>query len=396
MSSEPRKRVIVVVGMHRSGTSALTRGLQALGVELGERLMPPLPANNEKGFFEDIDATDLDIEIHRALGRRDWHSIAPFTREELHGERLAHFRERAVALLRERLEGVSRFGLKDPRISTLLPFWKGVLGALDADAAYVICVRNPLSVAHSVRKRDGIDAERSHYLWLEHTALAVLETEGARRTIVDYDLMMREPAAQLARIAQALDLDFDAGSPAAAEYAGVFLTEDLRSSVHTLGDLRSAPNVPAEVVSGYEILRQAACDALSPDAREIHDHFAAARKTLDAMRPALAYMARKDDEVADLSQALRSAGAPAGQLGDNAQFLHLQATVAELQAELANRETELKWWRAELERRDRILGLLEHRLATRLGAFFEPYPTLRAIFRAPLRLLSRIGGSSSG
>ena len=51
--------IIAVLGMHRSGTSAVARGLKALGVDLGENLMPPVEGNNEKGFWEDRDSPDL-------------------------------------------------------------------------------------------------------------------------------------------------------------------------------------------------------------------------------------------------------------------------------------------------------------------------------------------------
>ena len=53
--SEIGKRLIIMLGMHRSGTSTITRGLKVLGVELGNKLMPPVLGDNDKGYFEDID-----------------------------------------------------------------------------------------------------------------------------------------------------------------------------------------------------------------------------------------------------------------------------------------------------------------------------------------------------
>src|SRR5882724_9597278 len=57
------QRLIVVLGMHRSGTSAMTRALQAMGVELGSRLMPPVEGENDKGFWEDLELNALNIEV---------------------------------------------------------------------------------------------------------------------------------------------------------------------------------------------------------------------------------------------------------------------------------------------------------------------------------------------
>lgn len=48
------QRIIVVLGMHRSGTSAIARGLQVFGVELGNRLIPPLENNNVTGFWKTL------------------------------------------------------------------------------------------------------------------------------------------------------------------------------------------------------------------------------------------------------------------------------------------------------------------------------------------------------
>lgn len=70
------KSIVVVLGMHRSGTSAITRGLMVLGVELGDNLMPPA-ADNNKGFFEDVDVNAINVELYRSLGHgQDWHTLA--------------------------------------------------------------------------------------------------------------------------------------------------------------------------------------------------------------------------------------------------------------------------------------------------------------------------------
>ena len=70
------QRLIVVLGMHRSGTSTMTRALQVMGVELGSRLMPAVEGVNDTGFWEDLDLNELNIEMLGALNR-EWHSLAP-------------------------------------------------------------------------------------------------------------------------------------------------------------------------------------------------------------------------------------------------------------------------------------------------------------------------------
>lgn len=62
-------RIVVVLGMHRSGTSVITRGLQVLGVDLGEKLIGGIAGNNEKGFWEDAEINDFNIPLCRNCGR---------------------------------------------------------------------------------------------------------------------------------------------------------------------------------------------------------------------------------------------------------------------------------------------------------------------------------------
>ena len=69
------QRLIVVLGMHRSGTSAMTRGLQVMGVDLGDRMMPPVAGNNAKGFWEDIDLNALNIEMLQAFTLSVWREV---------------------------------------------------------------------------------------------------------------------------------------------------------------------------------------------------------------------------------------------------------------------------------------------------------------------------------
>ena len=70
------KRVAVVLGMHRSGTSAVARALKAVGVSLGDTLIPPSIGVNDRGFWEDAEINALNIELLEALGH-DWHTLGP-------------------------------------------------------------------------------------------------------------------------------------------------------------------------------------------------------------------------------------------------------------------------------------------------------------------------------
>ena len=61
-----QQRLIVVLGMHRSGTSAITKSLELLGVGLGSELHPA-GFDNPKGFWEDRDCLEINERLLKHL-----------------------------------------------------------------------------------------------------------------------------------------------------------------------------------------------------------------------------------------------------------------------------------------------------------------------------------------
>jgi len=136
MSRGNGKRIIVVLGMHRSGTSVIARSLQLLGVELGNSFMPAR-SDNVKGFWEDKDIMELNLELLQFNGD-NWHSLAPVTTEKIANCLNTEFFGRALELLRGKTEQISIFGIKDPRMARLLFFWQRVFEHDGYDVSFVI------------------------------------------------------------------------------------------------------------------------------------------------------------------------------------------------------------------------------------------------------------------
>ena len=148
----------MVLGMHRSGTSAITKGLEVLGVDLGDNLIPP-QEDNPKGFFEDRELIELNERILKKTGH-SWYDLAPIDPALMTGPDLLTERLEAGAFIRRKLNASEAVGLKDPRLSILMPFWFDVLQDIDVETGYIIPVRNPLAVARSLLVRDGLMLER--------------------------------------------------------------------------------------------------------------------------------------------------------------------------------------------------------------------------------------------
>ena len=254
-------KLIVVLGMHRSGTSAITRGLQVLGVYLGDHLMPPIANNNETGFWEDIDLNALNMELLSALGS-DWHHLAQIKPHNVEALCKKEFFPRAVELLCQKVGSHPLFAFKD-RTATLLPFWQAVFAELDLATRYLIAIRNPLDVAASLSKRDGFPQVKGLMLWAKYFFDALRGTQGQSRVFVSYDAMLENPKKQLARIATALDLPSPEDNPEALiEYTEKFLTPALRHNVTASERLADIEQVPPFINKLYQFLQQKAKDAL--------------------------------------------------------------------------------------------------------------------------------------
>ena len=116
---------VLVLGMHRSGTSALTRVLNLLGCDLPKTLMGA-NKTNEAGHWESLPICRLNDEILSSAGS-NWHDWLAFNPGWYSSPRAAEYKEKALALLEEEFGQSRLFVLKDPRICRFAPFWLDVL-----------------------------------------------------------------------------------------------------------------------------------------------------------------------------------------------------------------------------------------------------------------------------
>jgi hypothetical protein len=220
------KKIIVVLGMARSGTSVVAKGLQAIGVYLGERLREPSRRWNPKGFWED---TEIVYKINRAVLyalKEEWMSINFNTDFTVPPEWDA-LKRHAIVLLQSRMAQTDRFGFKDPRTAKILPFWQSVFGELGLDDRYIIALRNPLSSARSYQYFSDCDLEQALLLWLTHLVRAVDGVKGKPSMVVSYAKLMQHPRAELERIRKGLQLSESTSGAELEQYAKEFLDPKL-------------------------------------------------------------------------------------------------------------------------------------------------------------------------
>lgn len=137
--------ILVITGMHRSGTSVITAAFASAGLDVGSRLMPAA-RGNPRGHFEDLDFVALHERMLRAngLGPEGFTTASDIPVP-------AALEDAALALVAERRRRAAVWGWKDPRTTLFLEWWAGQL----PDARFVLLVRSPAEVVDSLfRRRD--------------------------------------------------------------------------------------------------------------------------------------------------------------------------------------------------------------------------------------------------
>lgn len=220
--------VVIVLGMHRSGTSAITRSLVALGIELGKNTVGG-NAYNQKGYFEDPEVVKINDTILEKLGS-NWASLKFLGSEPLKGLHFKEERIRAARWVKEMLSQGKPIGFKDPRLCRTLPFWQKVFEEMGLCTGYLLIYRNPNEVAASIVSRGlgitSIDYAKS--LWCAYQVDALRHLKSQKWLAVKYDLMLKRPVRELERIAKFLGVAWDPDSSGVAEYSNQFLDSSLR------------------------------------------------------------------------------------------------------------------------------------------------------------------------
>ena len=278
-------RLIVVLGMHRSGTSAITRVLQTMGVHLGDNLMPAIEGINDKGFWEDLDINVLNVEILDALGS-DWHHLSPLQDADVELLREKGFFLRAVELLRRKMEKSGVFGFKDPRVPRLMPFWKKVFASCNCSVGYVIAVRHPLSVVRSLAMRDNFATEKSYLLWLGHVIPSLSHSLDENMLVVDYDQLMKSPSREAKRIAEHFGLILD--QEELLRYESDFLDHALRHTVFDLKDLVLDTSCPPLVREIYTLVLKLATGTTASSAIDLKQSIEQWAEQYHILQPCLA------------------------------------------------------------------------------------------------------------
>jgi hypothetical protein len=268
--------------MHRSGTSALARGLQLSGVYLGDNFLGP-QADNPTGYWEDKNIWEINERLLAVFGIK-WEDVALIDDARWHDPEVEALGAEAVKYLESQFASHPLWGFKDPRTIRLLPFWRSALQRLEVDECYLVVIRNPRSVAASLLQRQGMDAVTAHLLWLAYVVPYLRAIADRPFIVTDYDLVMANPRRQLERIARGLNIPLNDTTKAGIEqFADGFLDPKLRHNYFDGSDFELDLNLPPLTREAYLWLHQLAEDRIAIDSPQFWSAWESSRQAVQRL-----------------------------------------------------------------------------------------------------------------
>lgn len=270
------KKVLIVIGMHRSGTSATTGAMQCLEVQLGKRLYSGHQDINAKGYFEHSDIADTNEEILFKLGS-SWDD--PLIQEDSWWlrEDLKPYAEKIRTYIRRDFARSRLWAIKDPRVCRLLPFWLNILAEEKISPYFLFVVRSPGAVSNSLQKRDKFSQGKSFLLWALHYLEAERNSRDFPRVFTSFNRFLERPVDELLRLERMLGLNFPVSVEDASTCLDQFLSKDLLH--HKGGDVNPTEDPFAKLVNELnDRLEQAALSTTAHDGIEADDLW---RKMMD-------------------------------------------------------------------------------------------------------------------
>jgi len=351
-------RVLTILGMHRSGTSAFTRVASLLGAGLPSDLMPALDGINPTGFWESEAVAELNDELLAAAGR-SWDDVRPIAPTCWDSKAARVLRSRAEELLRKELSRTRFLVLKDPRLCRTLPVWTAAIASAGASAGFVHVLRHPLEVAESIRARDGFGTAHSLLLWLRYQLDAEQATRSQPRSFATYEGLLHDWKQVALRTARELRFRWPRSVKLASDEIEAFLEASRRHHVFDASEL-SRLDVSPVVREAHETLLAEA----SGSAGSIGSRLDRCRDRLEVADGLYAeLLADRDRQLASSRDLVAALDGHAAALTARAE--RAEEEVRHLAATLAAREAEVRRLEALAGARAAEIQKLEGRVASR-------------------------------
>jgi hypothetical protein len=243
---------LLVLGMHRGGTSSVAGVLGLLGGVPPKTLMAA-DAGNERGYFESMPLYHLHDELLTSAGSV-WHDWRAFNPSWYTAPNFATFKQQARDLFKSEFGDSQLSILKDPRICRFTPFWLDVLGEMGAEPRAIIPVRSPLEVAQSLIRRNGFPITKGLLMWLRHVLDAEAATRSVPRAIFSWNHFLADWRHVAERISGGTGISWPRLSDRSMREVDEFLSTDLHHHRVDEKVLTQHPDVHEWTRRAYEAL----------------------------------------------------------------------------------------------------------------------------------------------
>jgi len=150
---------IIVLGIARSGTSALSGTLAHMGVPFGDKLKPA-DWQNPKGNYEHKALSQANQRILAAVDS-NWSDLRPLPEYWLEKSSVKAEKSTISQIIESEFKTLPIFGIKDLRLVTLLPLYLDIFDKLDITNSILSTVRNKNEVLESIEKSTYFHGEYS-------------------------------------------------------------------------------------------------------------------------------------------------------------------------------------------------------------------------------------------
>ena len=190
--------------MHRSGTSMITRALHDAGLALVGTSADELKDaadDNPEGFWENKGLVEVNDSLLEASGGAWDHPPEPVP-QGVDDPRVAHIADAATAALAP-LRQHERWGFKDPRTCLTAAYWLD----LEPELRFVLCIRHPIEVAQSLKRRNQSSYSLGLALWERYYATLLELVPSERIIVTHYDTFFTDPVGEVERLCEFVGLE---------------------------------------------------------------------------------------------------------------------------------------------------------------------------------------------
>ena len=288
ITSNSKSKCILVLGMHRSGTSAMTRNISILGAKLPKNLLGSAPGN-EEGHWEPSQLASYNEQLMNNFGSA-WHDWKTLDLKKIPKKKKDVIATDIYNLLQNEYSRNSLIVLKEPRISRFGNLYLDTLYDLGFRTSILVMFRNPIDVIESLTARnhlwpenyDNIDAA---LLWLRYTLDSELISRKCKNNIfVSYENMMANPLETMEKVSNSFDCVFPNSVSSVAKEIKNFIKPNLHHHKHSYEDILQNSHLSGWIADVYKASIDLEQGHNIKGARKVFDDI---RKKLDLFSPFL-------------------------------------------------------------------------------------------------------------